>query len=118
MKKIISSFMVLLALVCFTSVTFAASNSGKPSQEPTVTASTESANTILGKIVSIDKAKNEIVVKDQETKTDKTIMIEAKDLKLLKKGNVVKIVLAPGSTDKAGSIEVVKPDAGKKEKKK
>lgn len=117
MKKIISSFMVLLALICFTTVTFAASQSSKPSQEKTVVA-TESANTIMGKIVSLDTMKNEIVVKNDETKTDQTIMVEAKDIKMLKKGALVKIVLAPGSNNKAGAVEVVKPTPGKKEKKK
>jgi hypothetical protein len=117
MKRIIVSLMVLLAVVCFTSVTFAATKA-KPSQEPTVATETESANTILGKIVSIDKAKNKIVLKDQETKTNKTFMVETKNIKMLKKGNLVKIVLAPGSTHKVGSIEVVKPDEVKKGKNK
>jgi ABC-type Zn uptake system ZnuABC Zn-binding protein ZnuA len=117
MKKLIGSLMVVLVLICFTSVSFAASKSGKPSQEPTVV-STESSNTIMGKIVSLDKAKNEIVVKDGETKTNKTIMVEAQDIKMLKKGLLVKIVLAPGSTDKAGAVEIVKPTPGKKEEKK
>jgi hypothetical protein len=115
MKKLTVVLMVLLALVCFTSSTFAGN---KPSEDP-ATATTEmgsSAGTIMGKIVSIDKAKNSVVVKDDETNTDKAIMVEAKDIKKLKKGKLVKIVLAPGSTDKAGSIEVVKAEPGKAER--
>jgi hypothetical protein len=115
MKRLIGSLMVVLALICFTSMSFAAN---KPSKDP-ATSTTEmgsSAGTIMGKIVSIDKAKNSVVVKDDETKTDKTIMVEAKDIKKLKKGKLVKIVLAPGSTDRAGSIEVVKAEPGHAEK--
>lgn len=115
MKRVIGSLMVILVLICFTSMSFAAQAS-KPSKDP-ATATTEvgsTAATILGKIISLDKAKGEVVVKDQESKTDKTFVVEKKDLKMLKKGKLVKIVLAPGSTDKVGSIEVVKPEPGKK----
>jgi hypothetical protein len=115
MKRVIVSSMVILALICLTTMSFAA-DAAKPSKDP-ATATTEvgsTASTILGKIVSLDKAKGEVVVKDQESKTDKTFVVEKKDLKMLKKGKLVKIVLAPGSTDKVGSIEVVKPEPGKK----
>jgi hypothetical protein len=117
MKKLTGGLIVVLVLVCFTSMAFAASKPNKPSEDtkPAVS-STESSNTIIGKIVSIDKAKNEIVVKDQESKTDKAIFVEAKDIKILKVGNLVKIVLAPGTTDKAGSIEIVKKEKMKKDK--
>jgi hypothetical protein len=113
MKKLTIGLMLMLALICFTSSSFAAS---KPSHDPKVAVATESANTILGKLVSVDGAKNEVVVKDQETSIDRTILAEAKDINGLKKDNLVKIVLAPGSTDKAGYIEMVNPDPGKRGK--
>jgi len=111
MKKLVAGLMALLVMVCVTSASFAAN---KPSKDPAAVTAAESSNTIMGKIVSIDKAKNAVVIKDQESKSDKTVMVEAKDIGKLKKGELVKVVLAPGSTDKAGSIEAVKPDAGKK----
>ena len=114
MKKLVAGLMALLVMVCITSASFAAN---KPSKDPAAAATVESANTIMGKIVSIDKAKNAVVIKDQESKTDKTVLVDVKDIGKLKKGDLVKVVLAPGSTDKAGSIEAVKPEPGKKAKK-
>jgi hypothetical protein len=110
MKSLTVGLMALLAMICFTSSSFAAS---KPSHDPIVCA-IESSNSILGKLVSVDSAKDEIVVKDQETGSDMTILVDAKDSQGLQRDNLVKIVLAPGSTDRAGFIEVVKPDAGKR----
>jgi hypothetical protein len=119
MKRVIVSLMVILALICLTSISFAA-EAAKPSLD-TPTAKTEvgsSLETIMGKIVSINKAKSEIVVKDDESMTDKTFVVKKKDLNKLKKGKLVKVTLAPGSTNKVGSIEIVKPEPGKKEEKK
>lgn len=110
MKKLISSIAVF-ALVCFTTMAFAADNP-KPSEQKTTTS--HSTNTIIGKVVSVDKAANVIVVKDQETNTDKTFTLKAKDIAPIKKGNIVKIVLAPGTTNEVGYIYVTTPEKLKK----
>jgi len=119
MKKLIGSLMVVLALVCFTSMAFAAKGSGnKPSEEakmPSLAASTTCAVNVIGKVVSIDKAKNQIVVKDQYDKIDKTIVAKPSEIAKLKVGDVVKFVLPASNV--ADNLGVLKPDEGKKGKK-
>jgi hypothetical protein len=44
--------------------------------------------------------------------------VEQRDLKMLKKGKLVKIVLVPGTTDKMDSIEILKPEHWQEGKKK
>ncbi|HOO39538.1 MAG TPA: hypothetical protein PK350_10980 [Deltaproteobacteria bacterium] len=119
MGKIMSSILVVLVVIGFTMTTFAAEageGKSKPSQEQQVT-STETSAGIMGNIVSINKAKNEVVIKDNETKTNKVVIVEAKEIGKFKKGDFVKVVLAPGSDNKAGYIGKVVVDAGKREEK-
>ncbi len=60
---------------------------------------------IRGKIVSVDTTKNEIVIKDKKTGTDKTISANLNDILSLKKDEEVKVILEPG-TNKAKSIKL------------
>lgn len=113
MKKFIGSLLVLLVVVCFTSVTFAA-KSGKPSQETMVTSQEMCVVNVIGPIVSIDKAKNQIVVKDQSDKQNKVITVKPEELSKLKKGDVVRFELS--ASPMAQAVEVMKLDKTKKGK--
>jgi len=109
MKKFIS-IIAVLAFVCCTMPAFAAG----PSKDPNTAPQASSESTIIGKVVAVDKAKGTIEVLDQETNENKTFTIKEKEITKIKKGNLVKIVLEPGSTDKAGHIYVTTPEKLKK----
>jgi hypothetical protein len=106
MKKVIS-LIAVLALVCFTTMVFAA-DAAKPAAAAPAAAKAEpvkadvaKADVITGKITKIDTAANTIVVKG------KTITVKAEDIATLKKGEMVKVTLAAGTMN-ADKIEVVK----------
>jgi len=107
MKKLIGSFIVLLAIVSIASVSFAATKS-KPSKEPMVTSQEKCVVNVIGHIVSIDKAKNQIVVKDQTDKQDKVITVKPEELSKLKVGEVVRFELS--ASPMAQSVEIMKLD--------
>ena len=105
MKKVIS-LIAVLALVCFTTMVFAA-DAAAPAAAPAAAkaepAKTEMAkpDVIKGKITKIDKTANTIEVKG------KTFTVKAEDIATLKKGQMVKITAAAGSLN-ADKIEVIK----------
>jgi hypothetical protein len=116
MKKIVS-LIAVVTFVCFTSMAFAAdaAKAPAPAAKPGVVkvetakpapaqAPATAQNIITGKIVKIDKAKNEIVVK--EKKVQKTVIVTPEEIGKLKKGEKVKIELGPDG--KAVKIEPVK----------
>ena len=113
MKKLFS-LIAVLALVCFTTMVFAAgapkAEAAKPAAEPAKVEATKAepakaeavkAEMVTGKITKIDTAKNEIVVKG------KTIVVKAEEIAKLKKGEMVKVTLAAGTMN-AEKVEVVK----------
>lgn len=55
------------------------------------------AEIVKGEIVSIDTAKNEIVIKDAKTDTEKAVMVSPKEIATLKKGDQVKAFLKEGT---------------------
>ena len=108
MKKVIS-LIAVLALVCFTTMVFAA-DAAKPAAAPAaapavkaepVKADVVKAEVVKGKIENIDTVKNEIVVKG------KTIVVKAEEIAKLKKGENVKVTLAAGTMN-ADKVVVVK----------
>ena len=124
MKKVISMIAVL-ALVCFTTMVFAA-DAAKPAAPAAAApaaaapapakAEMAKADVIKGKITKIDKTANTIVVKG------KTITVKAEDMADLKKGEMVKVTLAAGTMN-ADKVEMIKAKkamkkAAKKEEKK
>jgi hypothetical protein len=109
MKKIIS-IVAVLTFICCIMPAFAAG----PSKDPNPAPKASSENTIIGKVVSVDKAKGTIEVTDQSTKANKTFTVKEKDLAKIKKGNLVKIVLEPGTIDKAGYVYATTPEKLKK----
>jgi hypothetical protein len=107
MKKIISLVSVL-ALVCFTSMVFAAdapatNPEGTKKEAPKAEMGKE--NMVWGKIVKIDKEKNEITLKSH--KGMKTIVVKPEDMANLKKGEEVKVTLESGTMN-AEKIEMKK----------
>jgi len=110
MKKVISMIAVL-ALVCFTTMVFAADAAKPAAAAPAVKAepvkadaakaAAPKAEVVKGKIESIDTVKNEIVVKG------KTIVVKAEEIAKLKKGENVKVTLAAGTMN-ADKVVVVK----------
>ena len=124
MKKTMISVLALLFVLCFATAGFAAEKAAaaKPAAEkatvekaaPEKTATPEAAKTevFTGKIASIDTTKNEIVVKDEKAKVEKTIAVDAKEIGKLKVGKTVKVVLKVG-TNTAEKITVVKAKAKK-----
>jgi hypothetical protein len=57
-----------------------------------------------GEIVSIDSVKNEIVIKEKATGTDKTLKVDPKEVAMLKVGETVKVRIKPG-TDIAENVK-------------
>lgn len=94
MKRFIGSFIVLLLVVFVASVSFAAQKGGKPSQENMVVSQEMCVVNVIGHIVSIDKAKNQVVVKDESDKQNKVIKVKPEELSKLKVGDVVKFALS------------------------
>ena len=104
MKKVVG-LIAVLALVCFTTMVFAA-DAAKPAAPAAAApapakADVAKVDVIKGKITKIDTAANTIVVKG------KTITVKAEDIATLKKGEMVKITLAAGTMN-ADKVEVMK----------
>jgi hypothetical protein len=116
MKKILGTLMVLLAAVTFSSITLAAQATGgeKPSQETSIQSDEKCVVNVIGPIVSIDKAKNRITVKDQSDKQNKVIIVDPKEISKLKVGDVVKFALT--ASPLAQDVEVMKLEKSKKGK--
>jgi hypothetical protein len=113
MKRLIGSLVVLIAIVSIAMVSFAA-NSGKPSQEKNVNSQEMCIVNVIGHIISIDKAKNQIVVKDQTDKENKVITVKPEELSKMKVGDVVRFELS--ASPMAQAVEVMKVDKSKKGK--
>jgi hypothetical protein len=63
------------------------------------------SDVIKGKIVSVDNSKSEIMIKDNKTGAEKTILVNPDDISLLKTNEEVRVKLEPGS-NKAESIKL------------
>ena len=106
MKKVISMIAVL-ALVCFTTMVFAADAAAPAAAAPAAAkaapakAEAVKVDVIKGKITKIDKTANTIDVKG------KTFTVKAEDIANLKKGQWVKITAVAGTLN-ADKIEVIK----------
>ncbi len=101
MKRKILILSLLLFLVSLPTLSFAKAT--KKAASPAVSNKVE---VIKGSIVSIDSAKNELVVKDNKTGTDKTVAVDAKILASLKSGENVKVKFEP-ATGKAKSVKIL-----------
>ena len=108
MKKAITVTVALLFLLGLSSFTFAQGN------KPKVTKATqENVEIIRGKIISIDSANKQIVVKDNKTQTDKTFVLSEKAIKVIKVGDEVKVKVKAG-TNQVVSVKIIKSALQKK----
>jgi len=92
MKKITIILVALLLICAMSKLSFAQKSQATGAKKAVV--NTES---IKGKITSIDTAKNEIVVKENKTGTEKTITVDPKVMASLKTDEDVKVTLKTGS---------------------
>lgn len=106
MNRSVVSIVVLVALFSFTTLSYSQSEKTAPKK-----AAEAKADIVRGTVVSIDAAKNAIVVKEKKSGTEKTIMAAPADIAPLKVGENVKAVLKEG-TNTAESIKVVQPHTG------
>jgi hypothetical protein len=111
MKKLVGGFIVVLIIAGIASISFAGN---KPSKDPMVSSQEMCVVNVIGPIVSIDKAKNQVVVKDESDKQNKVIMVKPEELSKLKVGNVVRFELS--ASPMAQSVEVKKLELPKKGK--
>lgn len=108
MKKTIALAVALLYLLGFSSFTFAQGKKHNPTK-----ATQKNIEIIMGKVVSVDQAKKEIVVKDNKTQTDRSFAVSEKAIAAVKAGDEVKVKVKIGSAN-AESIKIVKSEVNKK----
>ncbi len=110
MKKIRVIVVYLIAFICFATLSFAGGTKGTPSNT-----TKHKAEIIIGKIVSVDPVKNEIVIKEDKTGIDKTIQVRPKTISSLKIGEHVKAKLKP-QDNKAESVKIIRKHKAEKPK--
>jgi len=109
MKKTIPVVVALLFLLGFTNFTFA------QEKKPKVTKATpENVEIIRGKVISVDSANKQIVVRDNKTQTDKTFVVSEKAIKVVKVGDEVKVKVKAG-TNQVVSVKIIKSEPQKKQ---
>ena len=92
MKRITAVLIALLLMCGMTILSFAQASQATGAKKVEV-----STETIRGKIISVDTAKNEIVVKENKTGTEKTIVVDSIIISSLKANEMVKVTLKSGS---------------------
>jgi hypothetical protein len=107
MKKVIVIAIVVMSLASFSTFSFAQSQKDKPTKEA-VKEVVKSTEVFKGKITSIDPTKNEIVVKNNKTGTEKTFIVDPKEISSLKVGEEVKVTYKTGSNIADSIKKVVK----------
>jgi len=108
MKKAIAVVVALLFLLGLTSFTFAQVKKPK-----TTKATQENIEIVRGKVVSVDQANKQIVVKDNKTQADRSFAVSKKVIAVVKVGDEVKVKVKVGSAN-AESVKIVKSEAKKK----
>jgi ribosomal protein S1 len=114
MKRVIG-LAAVLALVCFTAMVFAADASAPTTPAAAASAAkaavtkeavkAASGETIVGTIKKIDTKANTILVRDR------TITVKAEEIARLKKGDKVKVTLAPGTMNAEKTVLLSKKAA-------
>ena len=92
MKKITIILFVLFLICSMAVVSFAQTSQVAVAKKVKV-----KTEVIIGKIISIDTVKNEVVIKENKTATEKTIVVDAKVISLLKTDEAVKVSLKEGT---------------------
>jgi len=106
MKKITVILVALLLICGMTTLNFAQTSQATGAKKAKV-----STEVIRGKIISIDTVKNEIVVKENKTGTEKTIAVDPTVISSLKTDENVKVTLKAGSNVAEKVKEIIKPVA-------
>jgi len=113
MKRLIGSLIVLVAAVSLASVSFAQSTAEENPSQTTLKVTEDSCVVnVIGPIVSIDKAKNKVTVRDQSDKQNKVIVVDKDQISKLKVGEVVRFALT--ASPMAQEVEVMKLTKPKK----
>ena len=109
MKKLLVLTIALIAIGCFGSIGLAQEE--KPELTPEATVESAAVVEVLtGSVVSIDMAKDQIVVKDEMTGIDRTVKAAPESIAMLKAGDKVKVSIGEDMIAK----EVVKVPEEKK----
>lgn len=103
MKKIIVILFALLLICGMSALSFAQTSQATGAKKAAV-----NTEIIRGKIISIDTAKNEIVVKENKTDIEKTITVDPKVIASLKTNEAVKVTLNKGSNIAVSLQKIVK----------
>jgi len=103
MRKI-TVILTALFLVCALTVLSSAQTAQATGSKKPVA----SSEVVRGKIISIDTVKNEIVVKENKTGTEKTIAVDPKVISTLKIEENVKVTLKSGTNVAEKIKEIVK----------
>ena len=101
MKKI-TIILFVLFLMCGTTISSFAQSS------QVAVAKKVKTEVIRGKIIAIDLAKNEIVIKENKTGVEKTITVDSKVISSLKANEDVKVIVKEGSNIATSVKEVYK----------
>lgn len=92
MRKAMLVAIAIVSVVSLATFGFALAAQGKSSK-----VAKTSTEVIRGKIISIDSAKNEIVIKNNKTGAESIIVVNSKEISSLKVGEEVKVTLKAGS---------------------
>ena len=103
MKKITIILFVLFLMCGMATLSFAQATQATGAKKAEV-----SVEVIRGKITSVDIAKNEIVVKENKTGTEKTIIVDPKVISSLKTGEDVKVTLKEGTSIASSVKKIIK----------
>lgn len=103
MRKITVILVALIFLCGMSTLSFAQTAQVKSAKKAEV-----KTEVIKGKIISIDTAKNEIVVKDNKAGVEKTIAVDPKAISSLKTDEEVRIRVKEGTNVAESVREIVK----------
>mgnify|MGYP001585744824 CR=1 FL=1 len=103
MNKITVILVALLLMCAMSQFSFAQTPQGTGAKKAAV-----NTEVIRGKIVSIDTAKNDIVVKETKTGAEKTIAVDPTVISSLKTDEAVKVTLKEGSNIALSVKKIVK----------
>jgi len=109
MKKLIIVLFALVIMCGMNIPSFAQTSQVKSTKKAAVV-----NEVISGKIISIDTVKNEVMVQEDKTGTEKAIAVTSKAISTLKVGEEVKVTLNKGSNIAVKIKKLVKKTASTK----
>jgi hypothetical protein len=92
MKKTLTTVVALLVVLCLASAGLAATSAGGGKA-----GHLEKQHVVMGTVTAIDKAKDEITVKNERTHIPDIIKVKADMIAKLKVGETVRIILEPNT---------------------